>query len=82
MQDKHCLVRSGSIPSTLPVHRVAVRVLPCDPSAAVAVLISAHSALGELLPGLRGHEEVMGSVWQRLGVTWNFSWVAFDSVLA
>lgn len=82
MQDKHYLVRSGSIPSTLPVHRVAVRVLPCDPSAAVAVLISAHSALGELLPGLRGHEEVMGSVWQRLGVTWNFSWVAFDSVLA
>lgn len=82
MQDKHYLVRSGSIPSILPVHRVAVRVLPCDPSAAVAMLISAHSALGELLPGLRGHEEVMGSVWQRLGVTWNFSWVAFDSVLA
>lgn len=75
-------MRSGSIPNILPVHRVAVRVLPCDPSAAVAVLISAHSALGELLPGLRGHEEVMGSVWQRLGVTWNFSWVAFDSVLA
>lgn len=82
MQDKHYLVRSGSIPSILPVHRVAVRVLPCDPSAAVAVLISAHSALGELLPGLRGHEEVTRSVWQRLGVTWNFSWVAFDSVLA
>lgn len=82
MQDKHYLVRSGSIPSILPVHRVAVRVLPCDPSAAVAMLISAHSALGELLPGLRGHEEVTRSVWQRLGVTWNFSWVAFDSVLA
>lgn len=82
VQDKHCLVRSGSIPSILPVHRVAVRVLPSDPSAAVAVLIPAHTALGELLPGLGGREEVTGSVWQRPGVTWNFSWVAFDLVLA
>lgn len=82
IKDKHCLVRAGSIPSILPVHRVVVGVLPSDPSAAVAVLISAHTALGELLPGLGGHEEVMGSVCQRLGVTCNFSWVAFDLVLA
>lgn len=61
---------------------VAVGVLPSDPSAAVAVLISAHAALGELLPRLGGQEEVMGSVWHRLGVTWNFSWVAFDLILA
>lgn len=74
-------MRSGSIPSILPVHRVAVEVLPSDPRAAVAVLISAHTALGGLLPGLGRCEEVMGSVWQRLGVTWNFSWVAFGLVL-
>lgn len=82
MQAEHCLVRSGSIPKILPEHGVAVGVLPSDPSAAVAVLISAHTALGELLPRLGGREEVMGSVWQRLGVTCNFSWLAFDLVLA
>lgn len=76
------LCRINIVPSILPVHRVAVGVLPSVPSAAVAVLISAHTALGEQLPGLGGHEEVMGSVWQRLGVTCNFSWVAFDLVLA
>lgn len=53
VQDKRCLVRSGSIPSILPVHRVAVGVLPCDPRAAVAVLISSHTALGELLSYMR-----------------------------
>lgn len=48
-------------------------MLPSDSGAAVAVLISAQTALRELLPRLGGSEEVMGLAWWRLGVTWNYS---------
>lgn len=46
--------------------------MPSDSSSAVAELISTQDTLGELLPGVGGCRKVMGLVWQRLGVIWNY----------
>ena len=73
MQDERCLARSGSVPKARPVRGAAAGVLPSDSSAAVAVPISAQTALGERLPGVGGHGEAMGLAWRRLGVLWNCS---------
>lgn len=53
--------------------RTPAVMLPSDSRAAVAVLVSAQAALGELLPGVGGCGEVMGLAWQRLEVTWNYA---------